>query len=107
MDTLAPETVSSVPPIPVPPKAAKKAVAGPKKYRIIVEEGGMEDLPFVFVGVNQDTYKILRGEEVVIPESVKEVLDHAHVTTMFRDRNGRQTPRRSPRFPYRLLGEVN
>lgn len=107
MDTLAPETVSSVPPIPVPPKAAKKAApAAPKKYKIIIEEGGMQDLPFVFVGVNQDTYKIMRGEEVTIPESVKEVLDHAMTTTLYQDRNGRRSPRRSPRFPYRLIGEV-
>lgn len=107
MDTTAPETVSAVPPIPVPPKAPKKAApVGQKKYKIIIEEGGMEDLPFVFVGVNQDTFKIMRGEEVVIPESVKEVLDNAMITTMYQDRNGRRSPRRSPRFPYRLIGEV-
>lgn len=30
----------------------------------------------VFVSVNQRTYLIKRGEEVVVPEFVKEVLDH-------------------------------
>lgn len=99
---------SPIVPVSVPPTAtrAKAPKAAPTKYRIIIEDGGQEDNPFVFVGVNGDTFKIMRGEEVEVPASVKEVLDHAMTTVMVKDSSNRKTSRRSPRFPYRVVAEV-
>lgn len=106
------DELGSLPGIPVPatptPRGRKseEAKAKPRKYRIVIEEGGIEDQPFVFVGVNHQTYKIMRGDEVEIPAEVKEVLDNAITTYMVRDNSRRLTPRRSLRFPYRVLEEI-
>jgi hypothetical protein len=82
------------------------ASAKEKRVRIVISEGGDQDDPFVFVQVNGVAYKIMRGEEVSVPESVKQVLDNAVTTVSVRGTDKKMHHRRQMRFPYQFLGEV-
>ncbi len=80
-----------------------------RRFRVIVNEGGEKEPDHVFVGVNGVGFKIQRGTEVVVPESVVHVLQNA-VQTLWvkrKDENGREymEPRRVQRFPFSNLGE--
>lgn len=97
-------------PQPVAPKAKNKSVVpgsdAQKRVKIIIGEGDAQDDPFVFVQVNGVAYKIMRGEEVSVPEAVKHVLDNAIVTVSVKGSDGKMRPRKQMRFPYQFLGEA-
>ena len=77
-----------------------------KKFRIsVANQEGVENTPFVKVGVNGQMYAIPRETEVIVPESVVEVLNNAVVTRFVQ--NGRDlVEQKARRFPFSVLGEV-
>ena len=87
-------------------KAAGTAPVGlPETVKIILDES--DDIPptGLFVGVNGKGYLIQPGEEVNVPRSVLEVLDHAVMSSPQTDPQTRQVVgyRDRPRYPYRLV----
>lgn len=72
-----------------------------KKYRIIIaNQDGVENTPFVKVGVNGRVWQINREQEAVVPEEVMEVLRNAVVEMPpLPD----QPPRTVRRFPVTVL----
>ena len=90
-------------PEPEPKIEAPKAE---KKFRISVSnQDGVENTPFVKVCVNGTMYAIPRETEVVVPESVIEVLNNA-VTTRFIQEGREVVARSAKRFPFSILGEA-
>ncbi len=85
---------------------APKVPESPKRVRVILDEGGEQDLPYVFISLNGVAYKVQRGVEVELPVELLEILDHAVMTVMVKDQNNRYTPRKIMRFPYRVLREA-
>jgi len=61
---------------PSQPATAPAAPAGEDMNKIIIAESEQDTQP-VQVAVNGRTYLIVRGEEVSVPDSVIEVLNHA------------------------------
>ena len=83
-----------------------KAPKAEKKFRISVSnQDGVENTPFVKVCVNGTMYAIPRETEVVVPESVIEVLNNA-VTTRFIQEGRDVVARSAKRFPFSILGEA-
>ena len=107
--TVPEETASAEPqqlgPKPQPATADQK---GPKsgKVRIVItvteEAGGNEPVP---VGVNGKVMLIPRGEEVDIPESYFEVLQHAiaHKYDALPDGGMNPVPREVPLYPFQRV----
>lgn len=90
------------------PKAAKaKKPEQARKYKIIIHnQDGVNNTPFVKVGVNGKIYTIPREKEVVIPYDVKHVLDSAtetHYETEVSGRDKRSVERQVRRFPMSVL----
>ncbi len=100
-------TFEPVPAIASEPRGRKKAdgETKPKRVRILISEGSEQDLPYVFVGVNGQSYQISRGEEVDVPVEVLEVLDNAVTVTYVKTKDRKQVARRQLRFPYRVIQE--
>ncbi|MBZ0158398.1 MAG: hypothetical protein K8I29_19545 [Alphaproteobacteria bacterium] len=82
--------------------------AGPKKYRIIIDEQDNTDKNNdVFVTDGRGTpYLIKRGHEVVVPEGVVNVLKEAVYTLIEKNENGEEVRRDIPRFALRVLGRA-
>lgn len=78
------------------------------KIRINSTDSEQEDVP---VGIQGHVFLIKRDTEVVVPESVVEVLRGA-TKTLFRQRKradgegNELVPYQAPRFPFEVLGEV-
>jgi len=88
------------------PEPKIKAPKAEKKFRIsISNQDGIENTPFIKVGVNDTMYAIPRETEVVVPASVIEVLNNA-VTTRFVQEGRELVARSAKRFPFSILGEV-
>lgn len=78
-----------------------------KMFKIIINtQDGHEGKDDVKIGVNGKVYQIKRGFEVVIPESVLNVIRESKYTITSRDDNGNEDVRDIPRFSYTYLGEA-
>jgi hypothetical protein len=77
-----------------------------KRFKIVVaNQEGVEATPFIKVVVNGNMYIIPREVEVVVPESVIEVLNNAIVTRFTQE--GRELVARSAkRFPFSIMGRA-
>lgn len=73
-----------------------------KRYRIVIATDSQDKQP-VRVGVNGHSYTIRRGEEVTVPESVVEVLNHAVQYVYDPQTMARQEVLS---YPYQNLGEA-
>ncbi|MGC9239763.1 MAG: hypothetical protein ACP5D5_08890 [Acidithiobacillus sp.] len=98
-------TFEGINPVVADPKGRKKPEGKGKRVRILISEGSEQDLPYVFVGVNGQSYQISRGEEVDVPVEVLEVLDNAVTVTYVKTKDRKQVARRQLRFPYRVIQE--
>lgn len=83
----------------------------PKKYRLIVQnQEGVDNTPYIVVGVNGKVWQIPRDTEVTVPEEVINTLREAVMTLLEqqRDEQGRNivVERKAPRFPFHVLGEA-
>ena len=85
---------------------AEEVVVPEKKFRITISnQDGVENTPFVKVGVNGQMFAIPRETEVVVPASVIDVLNNAVVTRFVQE--GRElVERKARRFPFTVLGEA-
>lgn len=80
--------------------------ASEKRFRLIISENkDSTEGNTVSIGVNGKPYRIRRGVEVVVPESVITVLRESNVSKEEKE-NGAVVTRVYPRFPYSVLGEV-
>ena len=82
-----------------------------KNYRLIVQnQEGVDNTPYIVVGVNGKVWQIPRDTEVTVPESVVNTLREAVMTLLEqqRDEQGRNivVERKAPRFPFHVLGEA-
>lgn len=87
-------------------KVTKPAAAvASEKVRIILEEN--PDIPptGLFLGLNGTGYLIRPGEEVEIPRGVREILDHAVMSSPVIDPSTQQVIgyRDRMRYPYRVV----
>lgn len=106
-----PEPVLEPAPEPEPAEELEAAmreaydrVAKPKRYRVVIHnQEGVDNTPFVKVGVNGRMIQINREEPVVIDESYMEALRHAVVEMpAMPDAPARVTQR----FPFSVLGTL-
>jgi phosphotransferase system IIB component len=83
--------------------APKRVKREPKRYKIIVHnQEGVDNTPFIKVGVNGVMYQITREKEVIVNEGVKHVLDTA-IMTVFRQEGRQMVAQDVRRFPYTVL----
>lgn len=90
-----------------PKKRSKAAAAAvPDRVRIILEENS--DIPptGLFVGLNGRGYLLRAGEPIDVPLGVKEILDHAIMSSPVIDPQTNQVVgyRDRMRYSYRLVG---
>lgn len=89
------------------PIKAIPASAEEPRYRLVIEEEE-NALNYVPVGVNGVVYQIMRGIEVVVPQSVLTVLEQAKAArpTQERQQDGtiKTYVKNFNRYPYRVLG---
>ncbi len=87
-------------------KVQKRAPTGmPERVRIVLEENPEIPPTGLFVGVNGTGYLLRAGEELEVPASVVEVLDHAVMSQPQLDPSSGQVLgyRERMRYPYRRL----
>lgn len=79
-----------------------------KKYRLIIHnQDGVDNMPFVAVGINGFVYQIPREVEVQVPQEVIDTLNNAIQTVPETTEDGKSmTTRDRRRFPYTVLGTV-
>jgi hypothetical protein len=95
--------------------AEKVVVEEPKKkerkFRLLVQnQEGVDNTPYIVIGVDGKVYQIPRDTEVEVPEQVIDTLKEAVMTLLEqrKDDQGRNivVARKAPRFPFHVLGEV-
>lgn len=89
-------------------ESAPEIPAPPKRFKIIVHnQEGVENTPFVKVGVNGTMYQIKREVEVEVPEPVVSVLKEAVIDKYEPGPDGSGTALvKVRRFPFTVLGEA-
>jgi hypothetical protein len=82
-----------------------QTVTAPGKVRLVVEENDSIPPTGLFLGLNGIGYLLRPGEEVEVPLGVKEILDHAVMSTPQMDPSTQQVIgyRERMRYPYRLV----
>jgi hypothetical protein len=78
-----------------------------KYYKVVIHQEKEENAPTdQTISVNGEAIRVMKGEEVEIPELYYLALKDAVETHFSKDENGNDVKKDIPRFPFTTLGEV-